>query len=447
MAQITAALTTAVALMPIEMTGKTKMRFLLAICPLTTGLYTVAAHAAAAEAPDDLRQLVAAALEQNPELDSLQAQVEALEHKVTQVGAWKDPKLVVAYQNVPVDSLALGEEGMSMATIRLEQTIPFIGKTDDRQGVAQQAVSAKRWQLEERRSQLRALVKRAYYKLALARQLESITGQHIQLVLQLISAVRIKYEVGRAAQQNLLRLRVLRDRLADDLEDFKRQDAGLTAVLNAALHRDVATPVTTPKRFNVQEPSATVSSLQGLARESRPALKSLAATSQMHRAAADLARSEAIPDPTLFAAYGLRKQQKNGMGGRDLLTFGLAVPLPVFYGSRYGARAEESSSKARASDANQDALLDRIASALADALATWRRSAGKVDTYTNSLVPEAHRVLDATFSSYQVDRADFISLYEAEVELLKFERTIRTATVEGLMAQATIEMLVGKELP
>ncbi len=55
--------------------------------------------------------------------------------------------------------------------------------------------------------------------------------------------------------------------------------------------------------------------------------------------------------------------------------------------------------------------------------------------------------LDATFSSYQVDRAEFISLFDAEVELLEFERTIRRATVDGLIAIANIELLIGKELP
>ncbi len=432
--------------MTTERTGRTIMRFLLATFVLANGLCTLATQAMAAEKPDDLGQLVATALEQNPELSSLEEQVKALEHKVIQAGAWKDPKLVVTYQNVPVDSFALGEEGMSMAAIRLEQTIPFFGKTDDREGVIRQAVTAKRWQLEEKKNELRALVKKIYYELALARQLESITTQHVGLVEQLIDAVRIRYEVGRAAQQNLLRLQVLRGRLKDDLEDFRRQDTELTAALNAVLHRDVATGVATPGEFVLRAPTTDVDSLREVALEHRPALKQLAATSQMYEAAADLARFEAIPDPTFFAAYGLRKEQPSGMGGRDLVTFGLGIPLPVFYGSRYGARAQESSSKGRAVDAKRDALIDRISSGLAGALATWSRSAGKVKTYTLILVPEAHRALDATFSSYQVDRADFLSLYEAELELLNFEKTIRTSAVQGFVAQANIEMLIGKEL-
>jgi len=92
-------------------------------------------------------------------------------------------------------------------------------------------------------------VKQAYYRLALARQIKKITEEHVTLIEQLIDAVRIKYEVGRSAQSDLLRLEILRDRLKDSIEDFDRQDRELTAAINATLHRAVATKIITPKRF------------------------------------------------------------------------------------------------------------------------------------------------------------------------------------------------------
>jgi outer membrane protein TolC len=397
--------------------------------------------------PRNLEDLVAITLKRNPSLDELEAQVAALEHRVTQAGAWKDPRLAVAYRNVPWDSFALGQEPMSMLNFRLEQTVPFFGKTAKRERVFEKAVQAKRWELEELRTQLRALVERAYYQLALARQLKILTGQHISLVEQLIDAVRIKYEVGKAPQRDLLRLQVLRNRLSDEIEDYDRRDQQLTAAINATLHRRVDIPVETPKTFEVGAPSLTVEQLQKLAKEHRPALKQLVATVNMHRAAGDLAGYEAIPDPTFFAAYGLRTDLPGDNEGRDLVTLGISLPLPVFYGSRYGAKADESAAAASATDARRKALDDTIAGGLAEALAVWRRAARQVTTYREQLVPEAHRALDATFASYQVGRAGFLSLYEAELELLNFEKTIRVAAVQALVAQTNIEMLIGRKLP
>lgn len=386
------------------------------------------------------------ALTQNPQLEALAAQTQALEHKTTLAGAWKDPRLTIAYQNVPVDSLALGQEPMSMLRIQLGQTIPFPGKTARRQSVVRHATETSRWALQERRNQLRAAVKQAYYKLTLTRQLRRLTEAHVVLVVQLLDVVRIKYEVGRAPQENLLRLEVLRDQLKDDLHDFDRRAEQLTAALNASLHRSAATPIATPEELQGGTPAQDATMLHQVALQERPALKGLAADAAMHGAAAGLARYEAIPDPTVFAAYGLRTAIANGPPGRDLITLGVSLPLPVFFGSRYAARALESGSQERASRARREAMVDDIAASLVDAMSRWRRAAAKVETYRGNLVPAAHRTLDALFAAYRVDRADFLSLFEAQLQLLNFEKTIRIATVDALLARTTAEMLSGKEL-
>ncbi len=387
------------------------------------------------------------ALKENPQLSAIEAQIAALEHKATQAGAWQNPKLQVAYQNAPIDSLALGVEPMTMVSFRLEQTVPFFGKTSERRGVVRKETEAKRWQLEEKRNQLRAMVKTAYYQLALARHLKKLTDDHIDLVEQLIDAVRIKYEVGKAEQESLLRLQVLDGRLKDDLEDFTRRDRELTAAINAALHRNPGVAVTTPASLSLSPPSVSIAELEAKAVEARPALKELQATAEMQRNAAKLAEYEAVPDPTFFAAYGIRSPLPNGNPGRDLVSFGVGVPLPLFYGSRNAAQAGQAREQARAAEANKSALFDAIDADLESELAAWSRAAEKVNTYRDKLVPEAHRTLDATFSSYQVGRADFLSLYEAELDLLSFEKVIRTATVAGLVAQATVEKIVGKAVP
>jgi hypothetical protein len=51
--------------------------------------------------------------------------------------------------------------------------------------------------------------------------------------------------------------------------------------------------------------------------------------------------------------------------------------------------------------------------------------------------------LDATFSSYRVGRADFASLFQAELELLNFERTTRMAATEAAEARESAEEIVG----
>ena len=64
--------------------------------------------------------------------------------------------------------------------------------------------------------------------------------------LELIRAVRVRYEVGKAGQNALLRLEVLRDRLQDDLGDFVRAERRLSAGLARSLARPPASHFATP---------------------------------------------------------------------------------------------------------------------------------------------------------------------------------------------------------
>jgi hypothetical protein len=58
------------------------------------------------------------------------------------------------------------------------------------------------------------------------------------------------------------------------------------------------------------------------------------------------------------------------------------------------------------------------------ALARWQRAWYKAVRYETELVPAQRGTLDSALASYRVGRAEFESLYRAEVELLGFERVI-----------------------
>ncbi len=401
---------------------------------------------ASAANPSDLEQLVQIALSQNPSLEAIELELTALRHQLTATAAWRDPKLAVAYQNFPLAGPQNGAENMNMVTARIEQQIPWAGKTESRAAVVHQSIEMKSWELKEKRNQLRRSIKQSYYRLSLARQLQKLTAKHAVLVEQLINAVRIKYEVGRAPQHSLVRLEVLHDKLKDDVDEFERQQIALQAAINSALHRDSNIPLTTPAEFELKAPTLSLKALLAQAVDNRPALKSLGTRSQMQQSAATVARDEATPDATLFGSYGYRPLTGSNPVSKHLVTVGVALPLPLFSDSSHGAKAAALDSKARASIARQNALKDMIERDLAGTLATWGRLVRKTHTYKTKLVPGAQRALDATFSSYQVDRATFLALFEAQVDLINFEKSIHIAAADALVAQAAIEALVGKGL-
>ncbi|MBW2735419.1 MAG: TolC family protein [Deltaproteobacteria bacterium] len=403
------------------------------------------AEAQATPAQDDTSAALAnQALQKNPSVAALKFQVRALEERVHKSGAWLDPKVAIELSNIPIDSWTLGDHGMSGLQLKLQQTFLFPGKIGGRKEVARGQVREQRLLLKEREVQLGAAVKRAYYSLALVRQLRQVTANHVALVAQFIGVVRVKYEVGKVGQHDLLRLQLLERTLKDDLKSFQREDEALMATINAALHRALSTPIKTPKRVSQPAPSRTVKDFTSLAIQSRPLLRWYVEQARTRRTAAQQAAREGYPDLTAWIGYRIRKRA-GADEGTDFFSVGISVPIPLFFDSRWGSQRRENMARAWALEAQRSAELNRIAGDLGRNIAAWKRAAQKAKAYRDTLMPLAHHTLDATFAAYQVDRADFASLFQAEMQLLNFERAIFRAEARAALSHVEVQALTGTQ--
>jgi outer membrane protein, heavy metal efflux system len=418
---------------------------------ITCGLVVWTLNARAEPAPSDRSSgdasnvLAELAVKRNPSIAAIKSRVRALEQRIRKAGAWLDPKLAVEYSNIPIDSWTLGDHGMSGLQFKLQQTFYFPGKAGLREEVAKGEVRQERLLLEERKVQLRAAVKRAYYSLALIRHLKKVTQNHIKLLDQFIDVVRIKYEVGKVGQHDLLRLTVLRNKLKDDLKSFDRDDRALIATINATLHRAASVSIKTPKRITEAGMRKTLKQLTAEAKQSRPLLRWYLQQARTRRAAAKQAAREGHPDLTAWIGYRVRIEAGPDTG-TDFFSVGVSMPIPLSYDSRWGSQKREQKALARAAEEQREAELDRIRGSLGQRIAAWKRAAQESKTYRDKLMPQAHRTLDATFAAYQVDRADFASLFQAEIQLLDFERTIRRAEAKTALSRVEVEALTGKQI-
>jgi cobalt-zinc-cadmium efflux system outer membrane protein len=392
--------------------------------------------------PDSADRLAAMAIAANPSLRAIEERVGALEQKVRQAGAWLEPSISAEYSSMPIDRPLLGEHAMSGIQVMLKQTLYWPGKIGAREEEAGDRVRQEQLTLAEQKVQLQATVKRAYYRLALTRQLRDVTRENVQLVSDFADVVRVKVETGLAAQHELLRLRVLVGRLEDDLKSYDQDESSLTAAINATLHRDIDIPVPTPKQTPVGEPVADATALAQRAEKERPLLRSYVAERETYLASARRAKREGYPDITLWAGYRVRTRA-GADPGRDFVSFGLSLPLPLSYDARWGSERRHDEALAEAALQKRAAAVDEIRGRLGQIVAGWKRAVQEAHTYRKDLIPNARLSLDATYSSYQVGRADFASLFQAELELLNFERTARMAETAAAQARVDAEAMVG----
>ena len=392
--------------------------------------------------PDIADELGDEAVKANPSIAAITHGVDALKQRVSGAGAWMDPIFSAEYSNMPIDSPVPGSHPMSGIQLMLKQTFYWPGKIRAREEEAKSLVRERQNALAEQKVQLRAAVRLAYYRLALTRQLREVTQAHVKLVGDFIQVVRVKNEAGVAAQHEYLRLRVLAEQLQDDLNNFDQDEQSLTATINSTLHRALGTPVPTPKQTTLRGAIPDVPSLVRRAERERPLLNQYRAEAAAHRAAARRAEREGYPDITLWAGYRIRTAAGTDPG-TDFASVGVAVPLPFWYDRRWGSKSREQAELAAAATERRAAELDGMRGQLGRVVAAWKRAEQEARTYRDQLTPAARLSLQATFASYQVDRADFASLFQAEVQLLNFERTTRMAEANAAEARVQADAIVG----
>jgi outer membrane protein TolC len=395
------------------------------------------------EEADDPDELANRAVAENPGIRALENQVIALKHKIDSVQIWMDPVLGLEFSNFPIDSLSMGDTPMTGIQIKLQQAIPFPGKNDRRKSVALSESKEMEWQLKEQAFNLRAMVKKSYWHLTLVRNLKAITEKHINLVSELIQSVSAKYQVGRIGQHDLLRLEVLQKRLNDDLNDFDQNDISLIAAINSALHRDVSTTIRTPTMVVSIKPAMNLKDLLSSAEANRPKLKLLKEKARTQRLTAEQKAYERWPDFKVWSGYRIRTEA-GADPGTDFFTAGISIPLPFDYNNRFKAKRDQHLANAASVEEQYKSTVDTIESQIESTLAAWSRSYQKANTYSEVLVPDAKKTLDAALSEYQNDLTDFASLYQAELQLLEFDRAIKIAESQTRILMAEMEVIVGE---
>ncbi|HHO52027.1 MAG TPA: TolC family protein [Deltaproteobacteria bacterium] len=414
---------------------------------LLGALAVVAARAHAAEPPplSELTQLQDAAIAANPDLDARRAAIQEIAERAAVAGAWVDPVVSVEYSNAPVSTWSIADHPMAGVQLRVQQALRPPQWSARRRAPGEHEAQARGHTLSDAELSLRAAVARAYWSLHRTRLLREVTVAHIARTEELLEIVVARYKVGAVGQHAVLRLEVLRDRLTDNLADFDRTEREHAAALARALGQGAAPPVLARDTIAVSAPPEAVD-WRALAERDRPALDALDERIAAEQAGVALAETEALPDPVVWAGYRVRVAATETDPGTDFVSVGVGVPLPLGSGRMAGGERQARLSAVARLAAERRAMLDAIAAEGETALARWQRSADRAKTYTDVLIPAATSALQTTQADFATGRADFASLFEAEVALLDLERAVIEATIDTHVQHAETTALVGANI-
>ena len=386
-------------------------------------------------AADDPAVLAREAIQAHPGVVALSAQADALRHTAAISDLWADPTVRLEYSNVPLNAPGLGNHPVSGVQLQLVQPLPSPGAMPLREDVADAGVAIAEQRILVAVRDLEEQVHIGFWRLTLTRELTELTTRHVQRADELLDAVRSRYEVGDSGQSTLLRLEVLRNRLADELLDHAAVEQALVAALAQTVGRsefetgplDAVAPTGNPETW-----------LE--AAQDHPALVQLRLEAEKAERAADLAVAEARPQVSVWAGYRVRTLQADDT---DLVSIGLGAPLPRNQGRRSHAGAAACMDQAYAARMQEEALLDAFEAELTQAHAAWTRASDRHIHWSTVLVPGGEAALEAALSDYRVGKAEFSVLYDAEAVLLELERGLLVAAAETHIQAARVAALTG----
>ncbi len=395
----------------------------------------------------DVGAAVERALANNPGLAAIRSRAEALARIPVQRATLPDPSLSLNVMNLPVDTFALSQEGMTQVQIGLSQALPFPGKLALMEAVAAAGANAGMDEVGEWRLGLARDVRTVWWRIfAIDRALETLEADK-GLMRQFVDIAQSKYRVGRGLQQDVLLAQLELSRLFDRELGLESRRRNAIARLNVLMAVPPDSDWRLPERVDdalpeVPEPAV----LHDLARRHRPLVQRQRALIEAAESRVALAERDYYPDFMVGAAYGLRSgRNPDGTSRADLLSLRLSMSLPIHERGRQGPALDQRKRERIEAGHRLRDLENRVAGEVEQALADYLRSREQVRLFSRGIIPQAVQTVASMRAGYQVNKVDFLNLMRAQITLFDYQTRYWQTLSEAHQALARLVAATGKE--
>lgn len=382
--------------------------------------------------------LIAAALERNPEIKSAQAEWKAAHARIPQVRSLPDP-------TASVESMGIGNVG-SENTALLNQAFPWPGTLGQRENVASMQARSTWHQVEAVKLRLTGRIQVLAYEIAYLATEAKILREILQLYEKQEAFLE---EVSRGGGEitDLLRIEMESGLLSDESarlgEEIQRQSLELESLVARPITENEVRSLTLPAKIPAQPSVELIGQLVGR----NPSLQALSARTEAARAGVALARLETFPELMLGAGY--RNVVEPGMsGGREVMNEGVvmvSVSLPIWGDKNRGAR-DEAAAMLEVAQREYENLQRLLESQVSIFRSRHRDAARRAALFENTLIPKARQNHESIESSYRAGQSSLLNLLEARKKLLETQTGYWRAVTDLHINQANLDSLFGTEI-
>jgi outer membrane protein TolC len=380
-------------------------------------------------------------MERNPEIQAARHAVEAKRARIPQAGAWPDPTLSLSYAgNALPPFTVMRADPSSVRQLMAEQTIPYPGKTHLRTEIAAREADAETLAYEAVGRRVAGEAKQAYFDLAYVDQGLAIFERRQELLERIEQVTEIRYSVGKAAQQDILRAQLEISRLAARRTLLDQQRRTLEAQINSL--RNVSIDSLLGETTEVR-PSAfayTQDELQAAAQANYPVLKQRRTVVDQNRLSIDLARKDVRPDFTVGYSY----MQRDGLP--DMYGITLSTSLPLFRHRKQDMAIAEAAANLESARQMEASELTLLRYQVKQDFLEVQASEQLLKLYSQGILKQSSLTFESSISSYETGGVDFLNVLSNFLAVIDSELDQHEQVRNHEKALARLEEVTGLNL-
>lgn len=391
-----------------------------------------------------LAQLVAEALQNNPEIQAARKEREAALQRVGPAGSLDDPMLEAGVINVPTDSFRFDREDMTMKMIGISQRFPYPGKRGLREEVATREADAVDFNLQETVNRTVRDLKVAYFDLGLVHVSTQLVERNRAILEQFLRIAETRYAVGQGSQADVLKAQTQLSKMTEEIIKLGRERRMLEAEINRALGRGLDADSVVPEAAELRETPLELDALHERALRTRPQLLAVQSAIARSDKMLELARKDYYPDFDVRFSYGQRENMPDGTKRSDMVSLTFAINLPVWRDTKRGPRLTEAQAMREQAHRMYEAQRNELAMKLRQQVAATDQNLRAARLYQKDILPQSRLTVEAALAAYRVNRVDFMTLLDNQMSVFNFEIAHATAVSGYNKALAEIDLLTGR---
>ncbi|HYU08894.1 MAG TPA: TolC family protein [Gemmatimonadales bacterium] len=381
-------------------------------------LVCTAAPAQAQHRDSLLDTLVAEALARSPSIAQREAAARAATLRIRPAGTLPDPILTAGVMDLVLPQFAFNRSDFTEVDAELSQTVPWPGSLGARSGVAKAAAAGARADESVTRREIAASMADAYYRLQYAVTVLSSLRRQLSLLDVAVQLTTTRYGTGAAPQSDPLQAKLARDRLQLEALSAESDRVSALAAVNALRNHSANDPVpvgpidvAAVRTAAVPQPAT--DSLVAAALATHPRLAARHAAIDHAAGMIQVERLEGRPDFTLMLRYGYRPPAFN-FKFADFFSAFVGVRLPLWASRKQHRLADAARADSVAAGAGLRESELEVSQEVTETAARVAAAQQRLVLLVDRVVPAAQGTVESVLRSYQVGRAEFLTLLSVE---------------------------------